>query len=462
MGRTARPSRTPLSVTAVVLLVGATVLGACGGSEKKSSSRSTTTAENGGGGAPAPGVTPTEIKLGVALVDFGCIKNFTDTLRENQDEVYRAYVDDVNAKGGVAGRKIVPVFESYCPIGSAGALATCTKLTEDEKVFAVLGTFIDFSGDAQQCVTKQHHTPLITFNLTQQTIDAAPPGLIVFPGATNERRARILLELLRQQHTLEGKKVAVLGGTTESAIVNDTIVPALKKQKVPLGSTALLSVGSTSDTTAAQAQLDSFIERWKGEGVNAVFLSGDLVSSTQFVTKLRKLMPRVLLMVDTADVERMGQQLTLQHVVPNPYEGILTANGPTAEVYDKSDNWKYCKAIYEKQTGKHAPDSNEVVKGADGKSVDTHGSITDACQQLAIFHDIATRAGKNLNATTWAAAVAHYGRIRNPGSGPYASLHQAKYDTNDSFSLVAFDSSIPPQGSFRAITPLRDVTGAHV
>ena len=35
------------------------------------------------------------------------------------------------------------------------------------------------------------------------------------------------------------------------------------------GSTAILTITGT-DTTAAQAQLDSFIEKWKTEGVNAV------------------------------------------------------------------------------------------------------------------------------------------------------------------------------------------------
>jgi ABC-type branched-subunit amino acid transport system substrate-binding protein len=460
VGRRARTPRTRLPVTVVMVLVGATALGACGSSGKRSSSASVTTAK-GASGAPAVGVTPTEIKLGVALVDFGCIKNFTDEYREHQDEVYRAYIDDVNAKGGVAGRKLVPVFETYCPIGSAPALAACTKLTEDEKVFAVIGSFVDFSGDAQQCVTKQHHTPLMTFNLSEKTIDAAPPGFIVFPGVTNERAARVLVQLLGEEHTLKGKKVAVLGGTNEADGVNNTIVPRLKKLGVPLGTTAILSVGSSSDTTAAQAQLDSFIERWKGEGVDAVFLSGDSVASIGFVTKLRQAMPKVLLMVDTQDAGSFGQELTHQGVTPNPYEGILTPLGPTSPVYDKSANWAYCRDIYQKQTGKRAPDASVVVKGPGGKTVDTYGTITDACQLVTMFHDIGARVGKNLNADTWAAAVNDYGKITNRGSGPYNSLHRGKYDTNDSFELAAFDSSIPPQGAWRAVTPLRDITGAR-
>ena len=85
------------------------------------------------------GVTPKTVKVGVALIDYSCVKNFVDSIREHEDRVYRAFIADVNAKGGIAGRKIVPVFDSFCPVQSAGPLATCTKLTEDDKVFAVIG-----------------------------------------------------------------------------------------------------------------------------------------------------------------------------------------------------------------------------------------------------------------------------------------------------------------------------------
>ncbi len=440
-------------------VVAAGLLAACGSSSKKSSSTTTAKSNAGASSAPGVGVTPTEIKIGVALVDFNCIKNFTPSIRENQDVGYNAFFNDVNAKGGVNGRKLVPVYESYCPIGSAAPLAVCTKLTEDDKVFAVMGTFVDFSGDAQSCVAKQHHTPLLTFNLTQAIIGAAPPGLILYPGTTNERLDRIVVQLLEQEKALKGKKVAVMGATDQTKIVNDSIVPALKKANVPLGSTAILSTGSNPDTTAAQAQLDSFIERWKGEGVNAVFLSGDVASSTQFVTKLRQAMPKVTLMVDTTDVlDQYASALKTQGVKPNPYEGMLTATYPHA-LYDSGPNWAYCKGIYEKQTGKHAPNSQEVLTTPDGKNLDTYGNITDACQLVTLFHDIALRAGKNLNADSWAAAENSYGKINDPGSGPYASLHQGKYDIDDSFALVALDTSIGAKGDWRPLTPVRDVTG---
>ena len=78
---------------------------------------------------------------------------------------------------------------------------------------------------------------------------------------------------------------------------------------------------------------------------------------------------------------------------------------------------------------------------------------------MTMFHDIATKVGKNLNNASWVKAVDNYGEIVNRGSGPYSSLHTGKYDVEDNFRLEAFDSSIKPSGNWKAITPVENITG---
>ena len=179
------------------------------------------------------------------------------------------------------------------------------------------------------------------------------------------------MQLLNKEKKLKGKKVAVLGGSAEANTVNKTIVPGLKKLKVPMGSTAILSINGTADTTAAQAQLDSFIEKWKGQHVNTVFLSGDEVSSKQFVTKLRQEMPKVTLISDTTDARDFAKQETHAGIKPNPYEGIITAGGPTPTEYDKGPNYKYCAAIYKKYTEEDRAEVHDGDQGP-GRQDDRH------------------------------------------------------------------------------------------
>jgi ABC-type branched-subunit amino acid transport system substrate-binding protein len=444
-----------------LLVAGMLVVCAACGSSSKGAGTSATTAKG-----PVPkstvlgtGVTPTTIKVGVALVDFTCIQQFVDSIRVGQQEIYQAYIDDINKKGGIAGRQIVPVYHSYCPINPADALALCTKFSEDDKVFAVIANFVDFSGDAQTCLAKRHKTVLITFQLSQQIMDKSPPGLILLPGTNPERVDSVVTELLGRAHTLDGKTVAVLGETSSAKIVSRSVVPDLKKIGVKVVQPAILVIAG-SDTTAAQSQLDSVIERWKADHVDAVFVSGTEVSSQQFVEKLRREMPNVTLVTDISDVLGYGKQE--QHIGrrPNPYEGIITAIGPTPHEYDQSDNWKYCADIYRAQTGKVAPDAETVLPGPNGKTLDTNGGINDACQILTMFHDIAARVGQYLNTDNWVQTVDNFGPIRNAGGGQYASLHTGKYDMDDTFRLGAFDSTIPPTGNWKSLTDLQNIPGS--
>jgi ABC-type branched-subunit amino acid transport system substrate-binding protein len=440
--------------------VAITAAAACGSSGKSATTAATTTtaAARPVSTAPGTGVTASTIKLGVALVDFNCIKQFVDSIRVNQEQVYGAYIDDINAHGGIAGRKIVPDFKTFCPIGSNGTVTLCTQFTDDDKVFAVIGNFTDSSNDgsSQTCIAKKHNTVLITFGLTQAIMSLSPPGMIVYPGTTPERADKVLIDLLQKEGTLKGKKVAVLAEASSQKGVKSSILPGLKRIGVPTGTTAYVSI-SGSDTTAAQSQLASFIERWKSENVNALYVTGQDVASQQFMEKVRQAMPDVLLLTDVTDVRMYGQEEQHAGVSPNPYAGILVAGGITPHDYDLSANWKYCAAIYKAQTGKTAPDAETVVPGPDGKTLDTNGSINDACQSVSLFRDVATRVGKYLNAQNWVTTVDNYGPIKNRGGGPYASLGHGKFDFDDSFRLQEFDPTIPPTGNWKPLTPLENI-----
>jgi hypothetical protein len=441
----------------MTFLLGAALLASCSSAAKSTS----TTVKGQVDTTLGTGVTNSTVKIGVSLVDFNCIAQFVNQIRVNQDQIYNDFVNYFNAHGGIAGRKIVPDYQNFCPIQNAQALALCTKFTEDDHVFAVIGNFVDFSGDAQTCLAKDHDTVLMTFQLSQAIMNMSPPGLIVFPGSTPERVDSVLMQLMQKEHTLKGKKIAVLGEIVSQNTVDDSVIPGLQRLGVPMGSTAILDV-TGADTSAAQSQLDSFIERWKSENVDALFVSGTQVSSQQFMEKVRAQMPNVMLISDNdATVELgYGQQEKQEGRVPNPYEGVITAGGPTSSEYDQSPNWKYCAGIYQKQTGKVAPNAETIIPGPNGKTLDTYGNINDACQLLTVLQEIGNRVGRYLNTANWVHTVDNFGPIRDPGGGQYASLHTGKYDDDDTFRLEEFDSSLSAKGDWRPLTPLEDVTGS--
>ncbi|HTK17019.1 MAG TPA: ABC transporter substrate-binding protein [Acidimicrobiia bacterium] len=442
----------------------AMVLSACG-SGTSTAKPGDTTQTTSGTTAPVVktlgnGVTKTTIKIGIGLIDYDTIKDVPDlpSVRLHQQEIYEAFIKDINEHGGVGGRKLVPVFKKYIPVGSTATLTACTAFADDDNVFAVTGTFYDPSGESQLCVTKQKHRVLLTFDVDKSMIEKAPPGLLVTPASTPERGVKVLVELLKKRHTLEGKTVAVLGQVKSAAIVNNSIVPDLKAAGVKLGATGLLNI-QDQDTSQPESQLDSFIEKWKQQGVDTVLFSSYEATSLRFVQKVRKAMPNVQLLADNTQILGYAQSAKRTGLTPNPYEGFLAASGPLHSEYEKSANWAYCKDIYKRQTGETAPGPDTVIpyKGNKNKTIDTYGVINDACQLLTMFDDIATKVGPWLNNQNWINTVNNFGHIENRGTGPYSSLGTGKYDADDNFHLVEIDSSLPPDGNFKALTPLQDV-----
>jgi ABC-type branched-subunit amino acid transport system substrate-binding protein len=446
----------------VVLIAAVLALAACGSGTSNGKSVPTTTRGTNAKPADVPGVgtgvTDDTIKLGVSLIDFDCIPTaFVDSIYVDQPQAYDVYIDNINENGGINGRKIDPVYKFICPLQPAGAVSACTALTDDSRVFAVIGSMYDPTGDAQLCVTKQHQTVLITDGLSQEMIDRAPPGLLLTPGITADRRLKVVMSLLKTQHILDDKTVAVLTETTATARVDSVVKPALDDIGVQQGSEAVLSI-SGSDTTSAQSQLDSFIEKWKSEHVDALILVGSAVSSKQFVNKVKGAIPDLQLVADTTGVASGGQDDVKAGMDPNPYDGIVTAEGRIGLEHSRTPNFTYCSGIWEEQTGKPIPLPNVVVKLPSGQENDIYGSAEDACSYVTMFQDIATRVGKNLNNTNWTNTVDTLGPVKVMNTD-WASLHGGKYDADDTYGLVAFDPDEGPNGDWRHLTPVENVSG---
>jgi ABC-type branched-subunit amino acid transport system substrate-binding protein len=404
------------------------------------------------------GVSATQVKVGVMMIDFSCIEKFVDAVEPEQQRAFQVYFDDINAKGGINGRKLVAVFKTYCPLDLATELTACTSLTDDSQVFAAIGTFYDPNGNAQLCFAKEHRTIIIGSPLTQALIDRGPPGFMLTTDITSERRLRVIMALLKEKNTLAGRKVAVIDVAADRPRVRSVVVPALHDLGVQRGTDATLTV-SGADTTAALAQLDSFTEHWKTEGTNALILVGEEVSSKQFVEKIKAAVPGMLLISDTTSALDGARDEQKAHVAPNPYDGIITAEGQTGLEHTKTPHFSYCRDIWEKATAERVPSPNAVVKLANGKQNDIYSEVEDACAATTFFATIAKRVGPYLNDTNWVNTVNQFGPIDDT-STIYASIHEGKYDADDTYGLVAYDPTVGADGDWKHVTAEENVSGS--
>lgn len=114
------------------------------------------------------GFSQDEIRIGLATIkdqDAAFESIGVQSSIGDQEGIQRAVIDDVNRRGGIAGRKVVPVFHD---IKSADVIrdrnqateAACRYWTEDHQVFAVVNG-VTLSDRAMAACLAKHQTPLI-------------------------------------------------------------------------------------------------------------------------------------------------------------------------------------------------------------------------------------------------------------------------------------------------------------
>jgi hypothetical protein len=189
-----------------------------------------------------------------------------------------------------------------------------------------------------------------------------------------------------------------------------------------------------------------------------LILVGEQVGSKQFVEKIKAAVPDMSLVSDTTSVLDGARDEQKAHVSPNPYDGIITAEGQTGIEHTKTPHFAYCRDIWEKATAIKVPSPNVVVKLPNGKQNDIYSEVEDACASTTFFATIAKRVGNSLNDANWVKTVNDFGAIDDT-STIYASIHRGKYDADDTYGLVAYDPTVGDAGDWKHVTPVQNVSG---
>ena len=206
------------------------------------------------------GVTPTSIKLGITYLDAAAIKNVVNIDPGNYQVAYTALIHQINAKGGINGRKIVPVFEPINPIGTAPAATACAALTEDDKVFAVIGFFQPAD---TACYLDTHETPILGATLTNSASTQAKAPWFNYVMSDNDLIPKEM-KAFEQEGVFAKKKVAVVGDTSDRAEIG-LVLSELKRLKVPVIQTAINSVPDT-DQAATNSEYATIAQKFPGGG----------------------------------------------------------------------------------------------------------------------------------------------------------------------------------------------------
>ncbi|MGI9600989.1 MAG: ABC transporter substrate-binding protein [Acidimicrobiales bacterium] len=397
--------------------------------------------------ATARGVTAETITLGVAQLDLQLIRDagLADVNHGDYELIYNTLVDDINDRGGINGRMVELLYDTYDVLVPAEQEALCTKFAEDEEVFALIGGMRE---DNIYCITEQHEMISVgNSGINQERIDRSQ-GRLITPDTVAERGIEMTVAALDTAGTLDGEVVAIHGIATSSTDA-EAMESALTAAGHEVALTTLTDT-ATGDIQAADDQFSAFAERYAAEGVTAVVIVGAVTTALDGIF-------RAGLDVEIyADIARSGEVSGAARSRPDETRGVIAVRPALPEGPEQTADplLAQCIDTFEAANPDVAvPEMRSVEPGDEDWAI----GIRIACTHMMLFELAAVAAGPVLDNDTFLAAAEGLGDIALP-TQPYVSFGPGKLDGNDGAQLAEWDPDDGPSGNYIPISELVDTT----
>ncbi len=384
--------------------------------------------------APVRGVTDDSIRIGVALVDYkGIEEKYGIDLGNGGDPlpapVIPALVKAVNDAGGINGRKLQIVTRDFIPVGSESSEQSCRELIEDEKVFAVVGMYLE---DNAMCVTETHQTPYFSgWGLTAEHMARSKAPYLI-AGSAAESLARNQMALALDKGIFDGRKVAVYweNGTPDSLIEDDVVAP-LEKGGVDVVSKAKLP--QSGDQVKAGQDIDTILQRFEADGADTVvFFSGMgvVIPALQRSTWH----PEVVFTNGQATGDLSSFGLT----DPKVLDGAVSLMDSTpSSIVEKDPEFLKCLDTVDDNSGLDLkPTDIESPKERPGSA--GAGGVPQVCQMFDLLVKVLDAAGAHPSPSSIITGLAKLKSFSLPAI-PDASLAPDKWDTGSEIRLWHYD-----------------------
>ena len=250
-----------------------------------SGGRTATTSGRAGGGQQSSslGAQTGPIQVGIVRTGVSNAAAFGASLGNtvSESDVDDALVAAMNDQGGIAGRKVVPVYADTDTASSswdADFEAACAKFTQDNKVVAVLGYVFNHDDAFEGCLAKRNVPHLsTTFNVPDAEVLKQYPLLMALATPRIERRSQAKVDgALATGVLTKASKIGVLYDScpgTERAWTKIT-EPYMKAKGLNVVKTAQIACARGSgDAGAAAGQAGNIVLQMRSAGVDALMFN---------------------------------------------------------------------------------------------------------------------------------------------------------------------------------------------
>ena len=369
--------------------------------------------------APNAATDTTPVKVGFTLFDVGGASNIGFAIAVDpkvERQVYQAYVDYLNGTGGINGRKIDPVFSTYDLLNQDSQNASCLALTQDAKVFAVIGGYNFTSAD--ECVVQQNKTLMLNNN-SFTTEELYQSGRHVSIYARANRMMAVFARRMAETGQLRGKKVGILDDL--GADPNRSVLNALSAEVKANGGNVVRESVLSADLPTGSSQIPVEVSQMHAAGVDTVLLIAFGLFGTQFVQQAdsQQWTPAY----GAADWQAWYSNVAVSNM-PASFAGAYSITSVrTSEErvgIPEPPQAGRCRQIFEQMSKtKLAP-----------RGDDSYGLTMQACDTLLVFAAAARAAGPTLSPGSFVAGIQRVGTVDSAAWGGGA-FGPGKLDLND-------------------------------
>lgn len=230
-----------------------------------------------------------------AVGNPGAASQAGDLVKQTQ-AMYQRAVDDLNARGGLAGCKVQLVYHDFKALGADGfsgeSQTECADFAEDQHVFAVIAAALE-NKTLIDCLA-QHKTPVLFGGAEYNPVSADYAkyrGYLYQPAYLNPDRFGPYID--------QWKAAGYFDPTAKVGILladdgygnNQRLVDQIWKPKLAaLGITPVVftfkMIGGYSDVSSVTSQMGSAVLQFRGQGVDHVMMTPDGGDATIFFTQV--------------------------------------------------------------------------------------------------------------------------------------------------------------------------------
>jgi hypothetical protein len=399
----------------------------------------------------ARGVTKSAINVVFPVVNLQALSSVYgfagDVEYTEQAKAIHLFVGQINAAGGINGRKINAIVSSFNPASESDMRALCKDWTEGSPAaFAVLDGVGDWTGDNELCVAQEGHTPFIGqwTTVSNWTQEGSP-----YLWWTGPDDASILQAVVQWGHSaglLGGhRKVGVIAGdrASDQLALTDYLLPDLKRIGVQPVVETIPAQPAEAAATGSDAPL--IVEKLRAAGVDSVIplMPFNAVLPVLSAETQQKYFPKLLLSDYESSIE------SALGLLPIPFEKALDGQeGVTTETLGGIDDSRpeaqggYDPGVRSCWTTWHKA-YPEIPKGNMNDFIEEQGPVQGWCQEIRLFAKAASMAGPDLNRRTFVEAMSNI-KDYPGGYTPILTFGPGKFSGPTEYEVVSLHNNVPP------------------